>query len=137
MGISTEEWKELTESRYWRPEVGKQYHVILAGWHFERRAFKEQEGAVTRESEQRATLVCSVLNVNGEAQQPPKEFSSSNKALNRMLQAAVLHAESAGRAYIKLAISRSDAKTYSVVDLAVVDRALARPVTPAVAMPAY
>jgi hypothetical protein len=135
MSISSQEWKELTESKYWRPEVGKQYHVVMTSWRFERRAFKEEGSRDPNDEERRPTFVANVTNINGEGMMPPKEFASSNKALNRQMMAAVQLADAQGRGYIKLAISRSDARNYSVVDLALVDAALSRPVTPAVGHP--
>lgn len=122
MSISTEEWKALTESKFWRPEQGKQYQVVLKAWRFEIRKFK---GSEVENAEPRPMFVADVTSINGETQSPPKEFSSANKKLNVQLYEAVKFAEKQGRSYLKLAISRLDKNTYTAVDLVVVDYALA------------
>lgn len=120
MSITPREWKELTESEYWRPEEGTQYNVVMTGWRFERRAYQEY-GRDDPSSEKRPTIVMNVVEINGEAQDPPKEFSSSNKALNRLLYQAVVLSEQQGRTYVKLRLFRIDKRNYNVVDLANVD----------------
>lgn len=120
--ISPDEERELTESKFWRPEVGKQYQVIMQGWRFERRAFKGDRQRQDPQ-EERPTLVMDVMVIDTIPCRPSKEFSSSNKALNRLLMAAVRYAESKGRSFIKVAMTRSTDRDYTVVDLGMVNDA--------------
>lgn len=124
MGISTDEWKQLTESKFWRPEIGTQTNVVLTGWRFARQAFKQDPNKLPTEEELRPTLVADIVSINGQPQQPAKVFTSSNKALNKQLMECILRAEQNGLAYVRLAISRPEKQTYGVVDLALVDGAL-------------
>ncbi|CAK0746599.1 hypothetical protein CCP3SC15_1440011 [Gammaproteobacteria bacterium] len=118
MAISEREWKALTESKFWRPDIGRQYKVIMSAWRFEMRTFKEELASKDAcDREPRPTFVAIVTSINGEVQEPPKEFASSNKALNKQLMAAVMLAEKDGRNSLRLAMGRTDAKTYSIIDL--------------------
>lgn len=101
----------------------------MTDWRFERKAFKQDQNSQPREEDLRPTFVADVTQINGQNQLPSKLFTSSNKALNKLLMAAVIYAERQGRAYIHLALNRSDKNTYGVADLVVVDEIVQRPRT--------
>jgi hypothetical protein len=128
MGITAQEERELTESRFWRPEVGRQHTVVFSDWRFERRAFKQYPDSQPLDEDLRPTFVASVVELDGVSQFPMKEFSSSNRNLNRLLMIAVRSSEEAKRGWVKLHLSRIDKKTYNVIDLCVVNQAMREPV---------
>lgn len=128
MGLSTQDERALTESHYWRPQVGENVTVVFTAWRLELLAFKGNRSNQPQEEEKRPTLVMDVNEINGTKQDPPKVFTSSNKNLNKLLIAAIRNAERQNSVFIKVNLSRVDRQQYNVVDLRLVAQAVKRPV---------
>lgn len=118
MSLTTEQKKALTESRYYRPEVGETAIVELSNWRYDEQPFRNEN------TERRPTLVMDVVTINGNPQNPPKIWSSQGRATNILLINSIEFAERAGRRTLHLSITRVDKRTYHIVDANIVDDAL-------------
>ena len=110
MSITPEQEKLLTESKYWKPEIGGEHRVRMRNWRVESRKFQNEETA-------RPSLVLDVMNVDNKDFSPPKEFSTTSQNLCKLLIRAIRLAEQEGRSDIRLLINRIDKKTFNVADL--------------------
>lgn len=117
MQLSPEQRRKLTESEFWRPEVGRQVTVTVSGFRYEEQRFKSEHG------DPRPTLVMDVLALDGYIQRPAKKWTSTNKTVNKALLAAMDQANERGQDYVKVAVLRTDERTYSVVDVHTIEQA--------------
>lgn len=114
MTLTKEQIKTLTESKYWRPEIGVAVKVVMSNWRFEMIKYKD--------SEPRPALVTDVIEVNGV--KTDKCFTSGNKWLNSVLITAMQYAEQEQRTVVHLHFLRTGKNDYQVVDLRHVEKAL-------------
>lgn len=114
--ITEEQWKTLTESKFWKPEQGKEYRVKMANWRAEKHQFPDQP--------EKLALVFDVNAIDGVELLPVKEFSTSGQNLCKMLMHSIRLAEREGRKELYLVIYRIDKKNYNVADLHLVSTAI-------------
>jgi len=112
--ISEEQERRITESKFWKPEKGKQYSVIMRNWRVESREFVSK---ITKEKYSKDTLVLDVVSVDAIVQLPLKEFSTTSQNTCKLLMAAIRTAERRGLDRIRLIIHRVDETTYNIADL--------------------
>lgn len=112
MGISNEQWKALTESRFYKPEIGRTDVITFRNWRFENRRFKG-------EGDERPLFVADLITLNGELQSQ-REFNTGNKALCRLLMPLVQDAERQGAGVIRLKLQRTSQNDYTIISWGVV-----------------
>jgi hypothetical protein len=115
--INDEEFKKLTQSKFWKPEIGNEYRVVLTNWRYDDRSFKDGE-------EKRPTFVADVISANDETFLPHKEFSTSSMMLRTALAKIALEAQEGGKKTIEVGIVRYDKKNYGVVKFSIVRAAI-------------
>lgn len=116
MVISNEQWKKLTESKFWKPTLGKEHRVVFNNWRCEERVFKDQK-------ESRLVFVADVIVVDG-IPCAPKEFTTSDMNLCKMFMYAVGFAEKNGKDKLNVMMHKMSDRQYNFVDLNFVDQAV-------------
>ena len=114
--INPEEWKRLTESKFWKPDQDKEYRVTLKNWRATAQQFNKDE-------EPTLTFQADVVSINGVPLPDEKIFSTTGKKACRLLKAACDRAESESRVFLSLWVLR-EKNTYQIVDLTVITGAV-------------
>lgn len=118
MRITKEQEQLLTESKYWKPEIGRVYLVVMGNWRFELKKFVKDN----KEGEARPTLVFDIVMMDGNILIPAKEFNTSNKNLCKQLMKLIREAELIGVEIVRCLITRQDNNHYVVDDASKPDR---------------
>lgn len=116
MGITQQQWKELTESPFFKFDIGTPVAVKMQNWRYDVRSYKDKP------EEKVPHFVADVIEVNNVPLMPSKEFASGNRILNKMLMQAVFSAEIANQSHIFVQVQRIDKTHYNLVDLSLVMR---------------
>lgn len=99
-------------SKYWKPEPGRQYQLVLGAWRMEEKTFGSENTPMKY-------LTFDVLKVDGAEQVPPKMWSTRNSKLAREFRTMIEAAERRGHAAIQVIIKRDLEKQndYTVIDM--------------------
>jgi hypothetical protein len=119
MGLTTEDKRKLTESRYYRPEVGETATVEFRNWRYAEIPYNNDQSG-----DKRPTLIMDVTSVNGRPQNPPKIWNSQGRNTNAVLINSIDVAEREGREFLRLTLQRIDKRTYNILDPAIIDGAM-------------
>lgn len=113
MTINQHDWARVTESKYFKADLGRDIPLVIKDWRVEKVTFGDSK-------EERDALVMTVIEENGRPTN--KVWSSGNRALNLMLRNSIELAESEGRNWIKIILRRLDRNNYTLADMNIVQR---------------
>lgn len=104
------DWK-LFESRFWTPEKGVNYKVVLANWRMEMKSFDEDKTT-------KPCLVFDVLKIDDEEYAPgTKEFSTTAVSFADKIRPIIHDAETRGKKAVLVSMEYTRDKRYYVIDL--------------------
>lgn len=105
-------WPDF-ENKYFSPEKGQQYRLVLAYWRQESRSYDDGKT-------QKPVIVFDVLKIDGEEyRQGQKQFATGAASFAEEAKSIIEKAERAGKDAINIVLKYSNEKRYSVVDLEV------------------
>ena len=111
--ITNEQRARLTETKFFKVEVGQKVRLVLKEWGYREDTFKEADGNV----QVIPTLSFIVESINDIKVTVPKEWNSRSKTNNIILLDAIDKAEREGRDFIAVEVFRINKTQYNITDL--------------------